>query len=89
MSPSHLKGSLKHYKQHKMVKYINLAAWLKNFYDHVHLDAFVVEALGPWDLKNSSALRALRIGKNYSGSCVCHLPSLVEIWTAFCDTRTG
>jgi len=41
-----LKGSLKQYKQHEIPKYINLAAWLKNSYDHVHLDAFVVGALG-------------------------------------------
>ena len=78
----------------KMSKYNNLAAWLRSSFDHVHLDAFVVGALGSWDPKNLSALKTLKIGKNYSVLFrkLCASSAITgshKIWTAFCGTGAG
>ena len=58
--------SLKKAREAKLVKYNNLKTWLQDDYTEVELQAFVVDAMGSWDLENEPVLRLLRIGRNYA-----------------------
>ena len=58
--------SLAEARETKLQKYSDLKTWLQGKYNEVELEAFIVGALGSWDLDNEPVLRMLHIGRNYS-----------------------
>ena len=60
------KDSLQKARATKETKYSRLKSWLQTQYKEVEVFAFVVGALGSWDLDNEPVLQMLRIRRNYS-----------------------
>ena len=84
--------SLAEARETKLQKYSNLKTWLQGKYSEVELEAFIVGALGSWDLDNKPVLHMLHIGRNYSKlfrrlCCISAIAGSNNIWKAFC--RSG
>ena len=82
-------NSLQAARATKETKYSRLKTWLQTQYKEVEVAAFVVGALGSWDLDNEPVLRMLRIGRNYSRlfrrlCCISAIEGSRKIWQAFC-----
>ena len=76
-------------RQAKLDKYSELAEWLKNKYESVVLDAFIMGSLGSWCCMNDQVLRILNISRKYAIlfrklCCIDAIQGSNAIWRARC-----